>query len=72
MYICYPNTCHTVFQINAILRHSLQFSKLQHITFLEINTGEYDQEGFDQDILYEAGEVIPNISFYDDDEIFIE
>ena len=64
------------FQINAILRHSLQFSKLQHITFLVINSGDDDeevnQEGVDQDILNEAGKVIPNISFNDDDEIFIE
>ena len=64
------------FQINAILRHSLQFSKLQHITFLVINSvvdyEEVDQEEVDQDILKEAGEVIPNISFYDDDEIFFE
>ena len=48
-----------------------------NITFLVINIEaddeEVDQEEVDQDILNEVGEVIPNISFYDDDdEIFIE
>ena len=60
--------------MNTILRQSLHFSKLQHITFLEINSEvddeEVDEEEVDQEILNEAGEVIANISFYDD-EIFI-
>ena len=69
------------FQVNAILRQSLQFSKLQDITFLEINREvddeegdqeELDQEEVDEELLKEAGEVIANISFYDDDKVFIE
>ena len=40
--------------------------------FSEAHDEEVDREAVDQDILKEAGDVIPNISFYDEDEIFIE
>ena len=33
---------------------------------------ELDQEEVDEELLNEAGEVIANISFYDDDKVFIE
>ena len=48
----------TEFQLNAILRHSLQFTKLQHIHFLGCNS---DDEEIDQGILNAARRVIPNI-----------
>ena len=38
----------------------------------EVDHEDVDQDGVDQDILNEAGEVIPDVSFYEDDEIFIE
>ena len=48
------------FQINAILRRSLKFSKLQHVKFQAINPND---EEVDQEILNAAREVIPNIVF---------
>ena len=64
----YPSSYQTEFQINAILRQSLSFSKLQNITFLEINSEEVDEEEVDQEILNEAAKVIANIFFHDVDD----
>ena len=49
------------FQINPILRQSLQFSKLQHLELRAFN----DEEEVDQGILNQAQEVIPNIRIHE-------
>ena len=48
------------FQINAILRKSYQFSKLQHIKFWALTVGPAVKE-VDQEVLAAARKVIPNI-----------
>ena len=48
------------FQINAVLKQSLQFSKLQHLELWASNA----EEEVDQGILDQALEVIPNVMIH--------